>query len=76
MHARCFYGTQGLHDGKMWLSAFLSTKLERLGRPVSWKQRFLSCMAFSVNEVVFVACQSHKINQLRDCSDKLRERLR
>ena len=64
MHFRCFFGTQGIHDGKMWLSAILSTKLEGLGRPC--EQRFLSGMVFSVKEVVCVACQSHKINQLRD----------
>ena len=64
MHFRCFFGTQGIHDGKMWLSAILSTKLEGLGRPC--EQRFLSGMDFSVKEVVCVACQSHKINQLRD----------
>ena len=31
---QAFFGTQGIHDGKMWLSAILSTKLERILRPV------------------------------------------
>ena len=40
------------------------------------EQRFLSCMAFSVYEVVRVGCQSRNIKQTNYATDKRGETLR
>ena len=64
MHFRCFFGTQGIHYGKCGCLPFYRLSLKDLEGRAS--RGFSQAWFLALRNFVCVACQSHKINQLRD----------